>query len=115
MKSELVHVDLALEQWARWGKEGTNGWPQVTLLGRVIEQGFTGAAQKGPVPEMSAVIFAVEQAILQLKAIERKVVIKHYIHWQPVEVSARYCHMSAGRFRTLLHRARRRVGELLQA
>jgi DNA-directed RNA polymerase specialized sigma24 family protein len=63
---------------------------------------------------MSELVQATERAVLRLKAIERKVVVKHYLYWQPVEVSARYCHMSPGRFRTLLHRARRSISVELE-
>jgi DNA-directed RNA polymerase specialized sigma24 family protein len=111
---ELAHVDAALETWARWVHEGLSGWPTVTILARVAEQGFTGAAQRGPTPEMPETILATERAVLALKAIERQVVVKHYVHWQPVEVSARYCHMSANRFRVLLHRARHHIRASLE-
>lgn len=112
---QLAYVDHRLEAWARWIKEGASalGWPAVTLLARVAEQGFTGAAQRGPLPEMSEDIVRTERAVLKLKAIERKVLVKHYCHWQAVEVSARYCHMSPNRFRVILHRARQAVAREL--
>lgn len=104
-----------LEEWARWAREGAAqmGWPRATLLARVMEQGFSGAAQPGPTPEMPEEVLRVERAVLALKDIERKVVRKHYLYWQPVEVSARHCHMSANRFRVLLHRARTQVAKAL--
>ncbi len=111
----LARINAALESWATWVKEGLPAWPPVTILGRVAEQGFTGASQRGPMPEMPDEILAVERAVLRLRAIERKVVIKHYVHWQPVEVSARYCGMSPNQFRVLLHRARRTLSHLLDA
>jgi len=114
MGDALAHVDHALEMWARWGREGLSGWPTMTLLARVAEQGFTGAAQPGPLPEMGSAVEAVEHAVLRLKAIERKVVTKHYVYWQPIEVSARYCGMSPNRFRLLLYRARREIGRSLE-
>lgn len=111
---EFAHVDALLEQWAKWGKEGSGlGWPPITLLGKVMTQGFAGAAQPGPVPEMSEAVQIAERAVLRLKEIERRVVIKHYVYWQPVEVSARYCHMSSGRFRALLHRSRRQIADFV--
>lgn len=111
----MAHVDAMLEQWAKWGKAGLPvGWPQMTMLARVIEQGFTGASQQGPLPEMSEAVEAVERAVLRLQNIDRRVIVKHYTFWQPIEVSARYCHMSPGRFRTVLHRARRRISDYLE-
>lgn len=115
LKNGMAHVDIALEQWASWGKQGVGiGWPPMTLLAKVIEQGFAGAAQPGPVPEMSELVQAVERAVLRLDARERKVLTKYYVHWQPIEVSARYCKMSPANFRTVLHRARRDVGTYLE-
>jgi DNA-directed RNA polymerase specialized sigma24 family protein len=101
-----------IERWAEWGRAAVPGaWPEITLLGRVIKQGFTGAAQHGPVPEMGEEIYAVERAVLSLRPLERRVVVTHYMHWQPKEVSARFCQMSSGQFDRLLHRARRRVAD----
>lgn len=116
LQDGLAWVDLALEEWAKWGKQGLDGlgWPTATLLARVAEMGFTGAAQRGAPMECGEGVDATERAVLRLKAIERKVIIKHYLHWQPVEASARACHMTPGRFRTVLHRARRSVGDYME-
>jgi hypothetical protein len=114
MKAESAYVDSLIEQWARWGKNGIPGaWAPITVLGKVIEQGFTGAAQPGPVPEMGEGIAAVEKAVLSLRPIERKVVVTHYTHWQPKEISARYCRMSQGQFDRLLYRSRRRIADFV--
>lgn len=111
----LKAVDIALEAWARWAHGGATqlGWPPVTILGRLAAEGFTGAAHAAHLPEMPAHVLATEQAVLRLKAIERTVVVCRYTRWEPIEASARRCHMSAGRFRTLLHRARRDVAAFL--
>lgn len=106
------YVDYALESWAKWGRDGEAlGWPQVTLLAKVATQGYTGAAQKGPTPQMPDSVWVVEQAVLKLKAAERKVLVKHYVYWQPIEISAKYCRMSPNRFRSVLNRARNLVAE----
>ncbi len=110
-------VDSALEAWARWGRSvlAGIGWPAWTLLARVIEQGFTGAAQKGGrVFEVDEAMERVERAVLRLSAIEKTVVTKHYLHWQPPEVSAQFCKISHGYFRVVLNRARRRVRDYLE-
>lgn len=108
-------VDAALEEWAKWCHDGAAqlGWPRATLLARVIRWGFTGASQAGPLPEMPEDVLRVEQAVLRLKNIEQQVVKKHYLYWQPIEVSARHCHMSPNRFRVLLHRARNNLSHAL--
>lgn len=109
-------VDAALEAWARWGRSVLSGigWPQWTLLARVIEQGFTGAAQRGARTfEVDEAMEWVERAVLRLAENERRVICKHYLYWQPPEVSAQFCGMSYGHFRVVLNRARRRIRDYL--
>lgn len=110
-------VDAALEAWARWGRSllQSIGWPARTLMARIMDEGFTGAAQKGSRSfEMAdEAMELVERAVLRLPDRERLVVIKHYTYSQPVEVSARYCHMHPATFRSYLHRARRSVRDYL--
>lgn len=108
----IDYVDYALASWAKWGRNGISiGWPAVTLLAKASEQGCIGASQRGPTPEMGTEIERVESAVLRLKPLERKVVVKHYINWEPIEVSAKKCRMSPNRFRTVLNRARNLVSE----
>lgn len=112
-----AEVDAILEAWARWGRSllAGIGWPVWTLLARVMEQGFTGAAQKGAhVFEVDEAMEMVEQAVLRLSEIERRVITKHYLFWQPPEVSARYCGVSYAHFRVILNRARRSVRDYLR-
>lgn len=109
-------VDAALEAWARWGRSvlAGIGWPQWTLLARVIEQGFTGAAQKGGRDfEVDEAMEWVERAVLRLADIEKRVVCKHYLYWQSPEISAKNLSMSYGHFRVVLNRARRRIRDYL--
>jgi hypothetical protein len=113
----LEDVDAALEAWARWGRSGLSGigWSSWTLLARVIEQGFTGAAQKGGcVFEVDEAMELVERAVLRLAEIERRVICEYYLRWQPPEITAQRCHMSYGHFRVVLNRARRRIRDYLE-
>lgn len=115
-REALQEVDALLEAWARWGRSLLDGigWPRVTLLARIMEEGFQGAAQKGSrVIEIDETMEVIERAVLRLPEKERLVVIKHYTYWQPLEVSARYCHMSYSTFRSCLHRARRSIRDYL--
>lgn len=111
LKGEQAGVDALLEEWARWVREGTAhlGWPRITLLGRMIEQGFTGAAQTGAMVEMPDSILAVEREVCHLKPLHKRVICKHYLYWQPVEAAARYCQLSAIQYRVTLHRARNTI------
>lgn len=107
-------VDYMLEAWARWGKAALPGWPPKTLLARVIECGFTGAAQSQPIPEMDEAVQAVERAVLRLTEIERRVITKYYIAWEPGEVSARECGVGFDSYRQILKRARGRVADYIE-
>jgi predicted DNA-binding protein (UPF0251 family) len=114
----FAEADAALEAWARWARSALAGlsWPAVTLIGRVMDFGVTVTASRGgsahPV-EVDELCELVERAIMRLREVERRVVVMHYLNWQPMETAARRCHMSSGRFRTLLHRARRSVADYL--
>lgn len=110
-------TDAALEAWARWGHSvlAGIGWPARTLLARIIEQGIRGAAQEGcRLVEADEAMELVERAVLRLTPIERATICRHYFYWQPPEVSARYCGMSANHFGVVLHRARRSVRDYLE-
>ena len=110
------YVDWALESWAVWGRGGIDtDWPAVTLMGKIADQTPRGAFSHGSVAGMGDTVWIVEQAVLRLKPVERKVVVKHYIYWQPVEVSAKYCRMSPNRFRSVLNRAKNLIGEWISA
>lgn len=114
----FAEADAALEAWARWARSALSGmgWPAMTLIARVIRWGATGAASGGGAThplEVDELCELVEKAVMRLKEIERTVVVTHYLQWTPIETGARRCHMSSGRFRTLLHRARRSVADYL--
>ena len=114
-----AEIDAALEAWARWARSALAGlgWPAMTLAARVIEFVVMGAASRSapsahPV-EVDQLCELVERAVMRLKETERRVIVAHYLTWSPVEAAARRCHMSPGRFRTVLHAARRSVGDYL--
>ena len=118
VSKELAHVDYAIEVWARHVMGGLShlGWPKRTLLARLIDQGPTGAAHVAggaPVDSWPELVLIFERGVLRLKQIERKVLITHAFYNQPPEVSARYCCMSYGRYRTILHRVRRDLAAYL--
>lgn len=111
-------ADVALEAWARWAKRvlGELGWPAWTLVARVIEFGASGAATRNGITsqiEADNLCEMVERIVMRLKEIDRRVIVLQYMRWQPIEVSARLCSMTPGRFRLILHRARREVGHCL--
>jgi DNA-directed RNA polymerase specialized sigma24 family protein len=110
-------TDAALEAWARWARTGLAGlgWPARTLLARIIECGVRGAAQAGCLTvEIDEAMEMVERAVLRLSDLERQTICRHYLYWQPPEVSARYCGMSPNYFGVVLHRARRSIRDYLE-
>lgn len=115
-RSRLAEVDAALEAWARWGRSllQSIGWPSWTLMARIMAEGFQGAAQKACREfEVDEAMELMERAVLRLPEKERFAIIRHYTHYEPVEVSARYCSVHTTTFRTLLHRARRSIRDFL--
>jgi len=112
-------ADVALEAWARWAKQvlGNLGWPPWTLIAKVIEFGVYGAAARGGMSsqhDSDQFCECVEKIVMQLRQEDREVIVMQYMRWQPIEVSSKLCGMSPGRFRTVLHRARREVGHRLE-
>lgn len=119
----MTDVHAALEQWASWVRDGLAGigWPESTLLAKVIEYGALGAAQKhygslllvGTELEYDGLCAWVEAAIMRLALDERNVLVRVYLHWEPTAVSAKELDISRGTFDSRLCRARRSVGDYL--
>lgn len=121
--SELSDAHAALEHWVAWAKSALSGmgWPEKTLLARVIEYGVLGAAQKGsgtllvvgsmvPYDELCA---WVEAAVMRLTLMERNVIARAYFHYETPEISARHLEITAANFSQILYRARRSVRDYL--
>lgn len=111
MDSETRLVHERLEQWGRWARDSeARTWPQSTLLGRVIEQGASGASQQGKPPvQIPEAVAVVDAAVSRLGAIDRGVVQTYYLRWEPIEVMARRHSMRVRQFQNVLRRARWRI------
>ena len=116
LSARVQFVDTALEAWARWAAGGLQalGYPRVTILAKLAEQGFTGASHRSHEGEVDPAVLYVEAAILRLPERERKAIIVHYMHWEAVEGSARRCHCSVTQFRQALALGRREVAAYLE-
>lgn len=101
MSASMRAVDEQLDAWGRWNRKGLThlGYPAIAVLMRL------GSRSTAP-PDMPDSLLHVERAILELAPLKRRVIVCHYTYWQPIEVSARYCSMTAHAFRKLLERAR---------
>lgn len=113
---ELAGVDAALDRWAQWARNPLPGWPEESLLGRIVRYGPGGASQGSTairVTEVSQMAERVDSAIAELPEPQQLVIHKHYRAWEPIKASAERLEMSPERFRVLLHRARHTLKESL--
>lgn len=115
MDPETKVVHSRLEAWGAWAKDSEiRTWPAVTLLGRMIDQQATGAAQSNRPPvAMPDEIAAIDAAVCKLNAIDKRAVQLYYIKWQPIENLARMMHMRPRQYQNVLRRARWRLGLFL--
>lgn len=117
MDPDTKAVHARLEGWARWASgEEVRAWPRLTLLGRVIEQGASGAGQSGRPPiSMPDHIAHVDAAVAKLGQIDKMVIRIYYGPPDAVEVMARKANMRVRQFQNVLRRARWRVSGYLDA
>jgi hypothetical protein len=107
MDSESKVAHLRLEQWGRETRENLTGYPPATLLGRLIEQGVTGAAQAGrPPTALSDSAAKTDACVAKLCEIDRRVLRFYYQTEIPVETLARKMSMRLRQAQNVLRRAR---------
>ena len=121
----LVGVDVhaALERWARWVHDSLAGigWPEKTLLARMIEYGALGAAQGhhrsvvivGTMVAYDELCALVEAALMRLPDEEREAVAHTYLRRGSAEVHAKELGISRGTFDSRLSRGKRSVKDYL--
>jgi len=111
-------VHARLEEWARWANQGieTIGWPQATMLGRMIEEGPTGASQSGSPPiTIPDRVAQVDRAVAGLEPIDKGVIRTFYFSWAPPETLWMGCigvHSAFG-FRMILRRAQWKISQVI--
>lgn len=110
MHTENKPIDALLEAWGKWSRQGLAhlGFPRHAVIARVCGRSTAPT-------DMPDYLLEVERAVLTLPDIRRRVIVAHYTYWQPVEVSARHCHMSTHRFRKLLRQGRDAVARWLDS
>lgn len=80
------------------------------MLGRVMEQGASGASQQGRPPvQIPEAVAIVDAAVCRLAAVDRSVIQTYYLRWEPIEAMARRHQMRVRQFQTVLRRARWRI------
>lgn len=114
MDADIAYADCALDAWASWVRELLRGYPAATLLGRIIDQGVSGAAQSGHVLNgMPEQVLATDKAVAHLDVIEKHVVMVYYLTYADSEVKAEECGCSQRTFFRRVARAQKSVYRLL--
>src|SRR5688572_23340017 len=104
MDPSIAYADERLDAWASWVKGRLNAWPVRTLLGRIIEQGVSGAAQGTGSDFMPDSILETDRAVAQLDALERRVIVEYYLSYASSEIKAARCGISRATFWRRLQR-----------
>lgn len=116
MDPETKAVHIRLERWGSETRGGLNGYPSVTLLGRLIEQGPMGAGQQGRPPvELSESSAHVDSCVGKLCQIDQRALRYYYQRQIPREVLAKLMSMRVRQAQNVLRRARWRVQAHLAA
>lgn len=110
MAPEIQLVHLRLEAWSRWARDkAPGGWPERTILGRLIEEGPGASHGTGQVSDMPETVAITDRAVAHLSGEDRAVIREYYLKWAPRELLARRLKLSLRRFDAVLNRARWRV------
>jgi hypothetical protein len=110
MDPETKAIHIRLEQWGAETRENLSGYPRVTLLGRLIEQGPMGASQTGKPPvSLSEPAARVDTCVGKLCQIDQRALKFYYQAQISREVLARKMSMRERQAQNVLRRARWRV------
>lgn len=116
MAADIRIVHIRLEMWAKWARDkAPNGWPERTILGRLIEEGPGASQSSHTTSDMPEGIAETDRAVGHLPDEDRKVVRQYYLHWAPRDVMARKLRMPLTKFDSVLNRARWRICGYLSA
>jgi hypothetical protein len=116
MDPETKAVHIRLEQWGAETRESLHGYPPVTMLGRLIEQGPMGAAQTGKPPvALSDAAARVDACVAKLCQIDQRALRAYYQGWMTVYELSRKLSMRERQAQNVLRRARWRLGAHLSA
>jgi DNA-directed RNA polymerase specialized sigma24 family protein len=114
MRPEVAYVDERLDAWASWVRGRLSDWPARTLLGRIIEQGVSGAAQETGGAFMPDAILETDRAVARLDVLERRVLTEYYLTYASTEIKAARCGISRATFFRRLQRAQMSTFRTLQ-
>jgi hypothetical protein len=98
MRHELAFADDALAAWATWVRGNQGAWPARTLLGRIIDQGVSGAGQCSEVQGMPESVLQTDQAVAHVQVILQHVIKVYYLTHASSEIKAEQCQCSRATF-----------------
>lgn len=111
MDAETKIIHIRLEQWGAETRERIAGWPEKTLLGRLIEQGPMGAGQEGRPPVvLSEPAAHVDVCVARCCQIDQRALRLYYQGWMAMSELAEKLRMRERQAQNVLRRARWRVG-----
>lgn len=107
LNERLIAVDHAMRRWGAWAHESMNHGP-AGILGRVVEQGISGAAQStNTKPWVAEDVLAIEAFVAQMEDGWKELVrIEYCGAWQPQNVKARRLGMAQHLYAAELERVR---------
>lgn len=110
MDPETKAIHIRLEQWGLETRDSLNGYPSITLLGRLIEQGPMGAGQQGKPPvDLSEAAAHVDACVGKLCQIDQRVLKFYYQAQISRDVLAHKMRMRERQAQNVLRRARWRL------
>jgi hypothetical protein len=98
MRADIAYANDCLSAWASWVRGVERAWPARTLLGRIIDQGISGASQDGCVETMPEMVLRTDQAVARIDPILSQVIRVYYLTHGLSEEKAKQCHCSRATF-----------------
>lgn len=110
MDPETKIVHIRLELWSEWATEGLRGFPESTIIDRIMKQGAQGASSDhSRRTEMPDPILITDRAVAKLKELPKRCICEYYLRWEPKEIIARRVGMNWNRLQVTLRDARTRI------
>lgn len=110
MDPETKAVHIRLEQWGAETRERGSGYPSITLLGRLMEQGPMGAGQEGRPPvALSEAAAHIDACVAKLCQIDQRALREYYQHQVGMYELSRKLSMRERQAQNVLRRARWRL------
>ncbi len=94
MRHEVAYADQCLSAWASWVRSNQSAWPRRTLLGKIMDEGASGASQGMPIDNMPYQILQTDRAVAKLPDRLRKTIKVYYLTHASSEVKAAALHVT---------------------